>query len=150
MSVIATNEGTDDEEMIPVSEDPNPGSARPSGDGAVEQPAAPRRAVRSGLSSDGVSFEVPPGRRLDASVKQGLIKAHCNLGHPSPADLQRFLKFGGAKQEGIEAVGWMRCVTCAHAQRPSTHRVSSIPPSQITFGDEVQLDCICVHDSNKD
>ena len=43
----------------------------------------------------------------------------------------------------------MRCLTCAHAKRPSTHRVSSIPPSQITFGDEVQLDCICIHDASK-
>ncbi|CAE7476031.1 RE1 [Symbiodinium microadriaticum] len=28
-----------------------------------------------------------------------------------------------------------------------THRTTNIPPCSITFGDEVHLDCICVHDS---
>ena len=135
--------------MIPAVEEPNPRSSRSPGDVVVEQPAAPQEAVRSGLSSNGITFEVPPGRRLEESVKQGLIRAHCSLGHPGQSDLQRFLKLGGAKQEVVEAVSWMRCLTCAHAKRPSTHRVSSIPPSQITFGDEVQLDCICIHDASK-
>ena len=139
----------DDEEMIPAVEEPNPRSSRSPGDVVVEQPAPPQEAVRSGLSSNGITFEVPPGRRLEESVKQGLIRAHCSLGHPGQSDLQRFLKLGGAKQEVVEAVSWMRCLTCAHAKRPSTHRVSSIPPSQITFGDEVQLDCICIHDASK-
>ena len=140
----------EDEEMIPVLEEPNPRSSTSSGDGAVEQPAPPRQAVQSGLSSNGICFEVPPGRRLQESVKHGLIKAHCNLGHPSQADLQRFLKLGGAKQEVVEAVSWLKCTTCAHAHRPSTHRASSIPPLQITFGDEVQLDCICAHDAARE
>ena len=74
--------------------------------------------LRSGLSSDGISFEVPTGRKLSEGIKQGLRKAHCNLGHPSRADLERFLKLGGAKQEVIEAVSWMRCVSCAHSMRP--------------------------------
>ena len=40
-------------------------------------------------------------------------------------------------------------MTCAHGRQPATHRVSSIPPCRVTFGDEVQLDCICIHDSDK-
>eukprot|EP00439_Symbiodinium_sp_Y106_P014302 s656_g2.t1 len=124
-----------DEEMIP--------------DMDVEQPAASTQPVKSRLSSEGISFEVPDGRRVSDAVKSGLIKAHCNLGHPSVADLQRFLKLGGAKKEVIEAAGWMKCMTCAHSRRPATNRVSSIPPCQITFGDEVQLDCFCIHDADK-
>ena len=139
----------EDVDMPHTSEEPNPRSLGHPGDAAVERPGPPRESVRSGLSSDGITFEVPSGRHLEDSVKQGLIRAHCNLGHPSPADLQRFLKLGGAKQHVVEAVSWMRCVTCAHSKRPSTHRTCSIPPSQITFGDEVQLDCICVHDADK-
>ena len=115
----------------------------------MEQPAASDPTSESRLSSEGISFEVPDGRRVSDAVKSGLIKAHCNLGHPSVADLQRFLKLGGAKKEVIEAAGWMKCMTCAHSRRPATNRVSSIPPCQITFGDEVQLDCFCIHDADK-
>eukprot|EP00439_Symbiodinium_sp_Y106_P086349 s133_g32.t1 len=61
-----------DEEMIP----------EPSGEN-MDQP------LRSGLAHDGVTFEVPPGRKLSSEIREGLKKAHCNLGHPSKADLQR-------------------------------------------------------------
>ena len=120
-----------DEEMIPAS---------PDDDGDVP--------LRSGLAHDGITFEVPPGRKLSLEIREGLKKAHCNLGHPSKSDLQRFLRLGGAKQEVVEAVDWMRCITCAHASKPKAHRTASIPPCSITFGDEVHLDCICVHDSS--
>ena len=126
------------------------------GEGQIAKPSsgeldgAHEHRLRSGLSSDGISFEVPPGRKLSEGIRQGLRKAHCNLGHPSKADLERFLKLGGAKQEVIEAVSWMKCVSCAHSMRPASHRAASIPPSNITFGDEIQLDCICVHDYHGD
>ena len=106
--------------------------------------------LRTGLAHDGISFDIPPGRRLSAEVREGLKKAHCNLGHPSCQDLQRFLKLGGAKQEVVEAVSWMRCVACAHSSKPKAHRTTSIPPCAITFGDEVHLDCFCIHDSTPD
>ncbi|CAE7631963.1 RE1 [Symbiodinium sp. CCMP2592] len=103
--------------------------------------------LRSDLAYDGVKFEVPSGRRLSPEIKEGLRKAHCNLGHPSKADLKRFLKLGGAKQEVVEAVDWMQCVSCAHSNRPKAHRTTNIPPCSITFGDEVHLDCFCIHDN---
>ena len=93
---------------------------------------------------------MPAGRRLSEAIRHGLVKAHCNLGHPSKEDLARFVKLGGAKQEVIEAVGWMKCVTCAHARRPSTHRTTNIRPCQLAFGDEVQLDCVCIRDANEE
>ena len=108
-----------------------------------------RSPLRTGLHHDGIVFEVPPGRRFGEDVKQALRKVHCNLGHPSRSDLERFLKLGGARQEVVEAVAWLRCTACAHAQKPVAHRVSSIPPCQVTFGDEVQLDCIQLHDTDK-
>ena len=119
-----------DEELIEDNGDPDPG-----------------HSLRSSLAHDGIRFEIPPGRKLSAEVKEGLKKAHCNLGHPSKKDLQRFLRLGGAKQEVVEAVDWMRCLSCAHSSRPKTHRATNIPPCSVTFGDEVHLDCICVHDS---
>ena len=142
------NGQSSDAPMIPPVEDPKaeddvemPLSAQQPGEGVAEH------RLRSGLSSDGISFEVPQGRKLSEGIKQGLRKAHCNLGHPSKSDLERFLRLGGAKQEVIEAVSWMRCVSCAHSMRPTTHRAASVPPSSVTFADEVQLDCICIHDN---
>ena len=110
--------------------------------------SSPSGPLRSSLAHDGISFEVPKGRKLSNEVREGLKKAHCNLGHPSKKDLQRFLKLGGAKQEVVEAVEWMQCVSCAHSSRPKAHRTTNIPPCAITFGDEVHLDCICVRDSS--
>ena len=107
-------------------------------------------SMRSRLAYDGISFDIPVGRKLSPEVREGLKKAHCNLGHPGTKDLQRFLKLGGARQEVVEAAGWIRCVSCAHSSKPRTHRTTSIPPCSITFGDEIHLDCICVHDSNAD
>ena len=66
----------------------------------VEMPLAKQQRedaehrMRSGLSCDGISFEVPKGRKLSEGIKQGLRKAHCNLGHPSKSDLERFLRLG--------------------------------------------------------
>ena len=59
---------------------------------------------------------MPGGRRLSEAIRHGLVKAHGNLGHPSKEDLARVPKLGGAKQEVVEAVGWMKCVVCAHAR----------------------------------
>ena len=146
----AMDEDDGDEELIPDLEEPH-GDQR---DHHMEDQAgtseAPHQHVKAKLASHGISFEVPVGRRLSEAIRQGLIKAHCNLGHPSKEDLARFLKLGGARQEVVEAVNWMRCVTCAHARRPSTHRTTNIPPCQLAFGDEVQLDCVCIRDANKE
>ena len=103
--------------------------------------------VEKKLHGDGISFKVPPGRKLSEPVKQALKRIHCNLGHPSKADLERFLKLGGVTGEILEALNWMECVTCAHGTKPKTHRNASIPPSQVVFGDEVQLDLFKIHDA---
>lgn len=123
------------------SEEPGAGRAV-DGAGAVE---AEGQAVS--LGTGGITFSVPRGRKLSEPIKQSLKKLHCNLGHPSKADLKRFLKLGGVTGEILEAVDWLECITCQHARKPKSHRVASIPPSQVVFGDEVQLDCFKIHDS---
>ena len=124
-----------DEEMIAAEDD---------GQRASDLP------LRSGLAHDGISFQIPSGRKLSMEIQEGLKKAQCNLGHPSKSDFQRSLRLGGAKQDVVEAVEWMRCLSCAHSSRPKSHRTASIPPSAINFGDEVHFDCICVYDSGAD
>ena len=48
-------------------------------------------SMRSRLAYDGISFDIPVGRKLSPEIREGLKKAHCNLGHPGTKDLQRFL-----------------------------------------------------------
>lgn len=98
------------------------------------------------LFSDGITFEVPEGRKLDPGVRSVIRKLHCNLGHPSVKDMQRFMRNGGAPQEMVEAVGWLRCVSCARSQRPRTHRTVRIPPHDIQFNDQIMVDCFHVKD----
>lgn len=101
------------------------------------------------LSEEGISFQIPAGRKLDASDKHLLRKLHCNLGHPHPNDMERFLRLGGVKQHLVEACKWLQCMTCEHGRRPQTHRTASIPPCQIRFGDEICMDCFHIHDSKQ-
>ena len=91
---------------------PEESHAVPHNAGATGSSSAPGAAVGDGwkqsvLSESGISFEVPHGRKLAEPVRQTLRKIHCNLGHPSPADLERFLKLGGVRGETLEAVKWM-------------------------------------------
>ncbi|CAE7195067.1 RE1 [Symbiodinium sp. CCMP2592] len=130
--------------------EPRSEQAEAAGEEQARGSQEPTQRVRAKLASGGITFEVPAGRRLSEAIRHGLIKAHCNLGHPSKEDFARFLKLGGARKEVVEAVSWMRCVTCAHARRPSTHRTTNMPPCQLEFGDEVQLDCLCIRDANKE
>ena len=102
----------------------------------------------SGRSQDrlGITFEVPKGRWLPPVVKSSLKKLHSNLGHPSKADMQRFLRAGGVDQEMIDAVDWLRCSSCAQSARPRSHRTCRIPPCDIQFNDQVLLDCCQIKD----
>ena len=94
----------------------------------------------------GVSFEIPAGRKLDPGARSLIKKLHCNLGHPSTRDLQRFLRNGGAPQDVIEAVGWIKCAACAQTQRPRLHRSVRLPPHDLQFNDQVMVDCFHIKD----
>ena len=100
-----------------------------------------------GIPESGISFLVPPGKKLDAAAKSVLRKIHNNLGHPSVQDMQRFMKTAGANQELIEAVSWLRCSSCAQSQRPRFHRTTRMPPHDLQFNDQVMVDCFHTKDS---
>ena len=100
-----------------------------------------------GIPEDGVSFVVPKGKKLD-KVSRGLLRRiHCNLGHPSVKDLQRFMQMAGARQDLIEAASWLRCSSCAQSQRPRLHRSTRLPPHDLQFNDQVMVDCFHLKDS---
>ncbi len=100
---------------------------QPSGSVADGAMTGGGNKVAKKLNGDGISFNVPRGRKLSEPVKQALKRIHCNLGHPSKADLERFLKLGGVTGESLEALNWMECVTCAHGLKPKTHRNAVYP-----------------------
>ena len=103
-------------------------------------------ALDVGLNEEGISFDVPKGRKLSTELRRSLRRLHCNLGHPGSRDFERFLRLGGAKQELVEASSWLRCMTCLHGKKPRIHRTVNPPPSGITFGDEICVDCFLIHD----
>ena len=124
------------------------GDGAASGGGREQRRGISLMASGSGaLASGAISFDVPPGRRLSEPLRQAICKIHCNLGHPSKANMFRFFKLGGVTGEVLEALEWMRCITCSHGTKPKTHRNVSMPPRQVVFGDEVQLDCFKSHDA---
>lgn len=102
------------------------------------------------LPSHGIVFQIPPGKRLDKGSQNILKKLHCNLGHPSTRDLQRFMHNAGAKQELVEAVGWLQCTACAQTARPRLHRSTRMPPHDVQFNDDVLLDCFHMKDNKGD
>lgn len=102
---------------------------------------------QSMIPACGVSFQVPPGRNLPRHVRTVLRKLHINLGHPSVADLKRFLRLGGGGKEVVEACEWLKCSACAQSQRPAIHRTTRIPPHDIQFNDQVLIDCFQVKDA---
>lgn len=115
-------------------------------DGNVEESAeTPHQVIEPG----GVSFEVPAGQKLDATTKSVLRKIHCNLGHPSTSDLQRFLRGAGAHEDLIRAAEWLVCSSCAKTQRARTHRTVRIPPHDLQFNDQIMIDCFHIKDSRK-
>ena len=101
----------------------------------------------AGIPEDGVSFLVPKGKKLDKTTRSLLRRIHCNLGHPSAKDLQRFMQAAGVRQELIEAGSWLRCSSCAQSQRPRLHRSTRLPPHDLQFNDQVMVDCFYLKDS---
>ena len=126
-----------------AAEDAGRDAARPEEDSAMEsyEPAE--------IPPEGIVFNIPQGRKLETVTKSLLRKLHCNLGHPSKSDLQRFMRNAGAKQELVEAAGWIECSACAKTQRPRLHRTTRIPPSDLQFNDEVLVDCFHLKDAHK-
>lgn len=101
------------------------------------------------LAGDGIVFEVPHGKKVDEVTRGLLKKIHCNLGHPSVSDLKRFLKRGGAGDDLLQAVDFMKCTSCARSQRPRLHRTTRMPPHDLQFNDQVYIDCFHVRDDAK-
>ena len=96
----------------PVGEHSASSGERPANlEDSRDEPMVATSTDRAGLSGEGISFDVPSGRRLDESERQALRKLHCNLGHPSARDLERFMRLAGVKQNLLEAVGWMKCMS---------------------------------------
>lgn len=117
--------------------------ARPEEDVAME------KYEPADIPPEGITFNIPKGRKLEPATKSLLRKLHCNLGHPSKSDLQRFMRNAGAKQELVEAAGWIECTACAKTQRPRLHRTTRVPPSDLQFNDEVLVDCFHLKDVHK-
>ena len=60
-----------------------PDAEMESSENAPDQGGVSSSTTRPTLASDGISFDVPKGRKLSEPIRRSLKKIHCNLGHPS-------------------------------------------------------------------
>ncbi len=70
-----------------------------------------------------------------------LLRAHKNLGHPSPEKLMQLLRQQEFRPECVLAVPDMRCSACEMTSRPKISRPSTIK-DPLDFNDKVAVDCI--------
>lgn len=137
--VATQSVGAVDDGSSPMETGPSPSSADPS---------SGHQGSSQKFGSLGIQFDVPKGRWLAPGIKSTLRKLHANLGHPSVADLQRFLRAAGVEQEMLDAVEWIRCSACAQSARPRVHRTTRVPPTDVQFNDQLLVDCCQLKDVN--
>ena len=78
---------------------------------------------------------------LKPETQAWLLKVHRNLGHPGAMKLTEFCRQLGCPSEILQAIGDLKCSTCAENQDPKIARPSSIHDHG-DFGDVVAIDGI--------
>lgn len=104
---------------------------------ALDMPAV-SEAIQVDLNSE---QHGPKFKALPREEQMLLLRAHKNLGHPSPERLMQLLRQQGFRPECILAVPDMRCSACCMAKRPKLSRPSTIK-DQLDFNDKIAVDCL--------
>ena len=81
----------------------------------------------------------PKFLQLKPETQSWLLKVHRNLGHPGAAKLAEFCRQLGCSSDIVQAIGDLKCSTCAENQVPKIARPSAIH-DQGDFGDVVSVD----------
>lgn len=102
---------------------------------ASEMPAA-SEVVQIDMNSD---HHAPKFKALPREEQSLLLRAHKNLGHPSPERLMQLLRQQGFRSECILAVPDMRCSACCMSSSPKLSRPSTIK-DQLDFNDKIAID----------
>ena len=79
-------------------------------------------------------------RTIRDPMLKSLYKLHTNMGHPSNADLCRFLRQGGAHESAIQACKHLYCSVCERRKQPKLQRPAALHPPR-SFNDIVGVDC---------
>ena len=93
--------------------------------------------------------EPDPMPDVSAQVKEGVKKAHRNLGHPGRDAFVRMLRLGGASAEAIAYAKVWKCPVCLRCQPPAAVMPAAKSEAEY-FNDIVGIDLLFVHDSNGD
>ena len=79
-------------------------------------------------------------------VQELVYKLHCKMGHPANSTLARTLRFGGAKDEIVQAAKELKCSTCERVRPPKDPpKVSACRADQ--FNEVVGMDLFFIQDS---
>ena len=83
----------------------------------------------------------PKFLQLKPETQAWILKVHRNLGHPGSHKLTEFCRQLGCPSEILQAIGNLKCSTCAENQPPKIARPSSLH-EQGDLGDVVAMDGI--------
>ena len=78
-------------------------------------------------------------RRLPKDEQIALLRAHRNLGHPSPERLSTILRQQGFRAEVARAALQLRCSVCLESSQPKGNRPSTLR-DDMDFNDRVSVD----------
>lgn len=92
-----------------------------------------------------VSPEDAPPESASTQVQELVYKLHCKMGHPANSALARTLRFGGAKEEVVQAAKELKCSTCERVRAPKDPpKVSVCRADQ--FNQAVGIDLFFIQD----
>ena len=109
------------------SEATNPNASEPMVLGPIQK-------VDASSTSHGPKFLCLPKEH-----QQSIIKAHTNLGHPSPERLKMLFRQQGVDASIIDGVDDLRCSVCAMQSRPKASRTATIRTA-LDFNDRIAVD----------
>ena len=78
-------------------------------------------------------------KSLPKDEQQALLRAHRNLGHPSPERLSTILRQQGFRAEVARAALQLKCSVCQESSQPKGHRPSTLR-DEMDFNDRISVD----------
>ncbi len=85
------------------------------------------------------SFQEEAFRSLPKDEQSALLRAHRNLGHPSPERLSTILRQQGFRAEVSRAALQLRCSVCQESSQPKGSRPSTLR-DEMDFNDRISVD----------
>eukprot|EP00435_Cladocopium_sp_Y103_P056055 s976_g18.t1 len=121
------------EDEVPVTTGPNADPPEPSAPSSCLTPSQ-KEDLQNNLQSERFKALSPDERAM-------LVRAHKNLGHPSPERLSTLLRSQGFRAEIAQAALELKCSVCQSQAQPRLAKPSTIR-DEMDFNDRICMDAI--------